>query len=107
MTASVPSASGCGTVVFPTEFSSGSIPIFLQIIFRVPTMRTLGISAIALAVGLAALSIIFIGLAHDNGWSGGSTCSMAESLCRRPSLMAIPVFATMTWGLMLMVLTER
>ena len=64
-------------------------------------MRTLGISAIALAVGLAALSVIFIGLAYDNGWSGGSTCSMAESLCRRPSLMAIPVFATMAWGLML------
>jgi hypothetical protein len=63
--------------------------------------------AIALAVGLAALSIIFIGLAHDNGWSGGSTCSMAESLCRRPSLMAIPVFATMAWGLMLTMLTDR
>ena len=70
-------------------------------------MRTLGISAIALAVGLAALSIIFIGLAHDNGWSGGSTCSMAESLCRRPSLIAIPVFASMAWGLMLTMLTDR
>jgi len=70
-------------------------------------MRTLGISAIALAVGLAALSVIFIGLAYDNGWSGGSTCSMAESLCRRPSLMAIPVFATMAWGLMLTMLTHR
>ena len=54
-------------------------------------MRTLGISALVLAVGLGALSIIFIGLAYDNGWSGGSTCSVAESLCRRPSLMAIPV----------------
>ena len=70
-------------------------------------MRTLGISAIALAVRLAALSVIFIGLAYDNGWSGGSTCSMAESLCLRPSLMAIPVFATMAWGLMLTMLTDR
>ena len=77
------------------------------VILRVSIMRTLGISAIVLAVGLASLSIVFIGLAHDNGWSGGSTCSMAESLCRRPSLMAIPVFATMAWGLMLMMLTDR
>ena len=70
-------------------------------------MRTLGISAIVRAVGLAALSIIFIGLDYDNGWSGGSACSMAESLCRRPSLLAIPVFTTMAWGLMLMLLTDR
>jgi hypothetical protein len=65
-------------------------------------MRTLGISAIVTAAALAALSIIFIGLAQDNGWSGGPACSIAESLCRRPSLMAIPVLATMAWGLMLM-----
>jgi len=77
------------------------------VIFRVSIMRTLGISAIVVAVGLATLSIVFIGLAHGNGWSGGSTCSMAESLCRRPSLMAIPVFASMAWGLMLMMLTDR
>ena len=64
-------------------------------------MRTLGISAIVIAVGLATLSIIFIGLAHDNGWSGGPACSMAESLCRRPSLMAIPFLATVAWGLVL------
>lgn len=68
-------------------------------------MRTLGISAIVMAVALATLSIIFIGLAYDTGWSGGAACSMAESLCRRPSLMAIPVLATMAWGLLLM--TER
>jgi hypothetical protein len=67
-------------------------------------MRTLGISAIVMAAALATISIIFIGLAHDNGWSGPA-CSMAESLCRRPSLMAIPVLATMAWGLMLM--TEK
>ena len=70
-------------------------------------MRTLGISALVLAVGLGALSIVFVGLAYDNGWSGGSTCTVAESLCRRPSLMAIPVLATMAWGLMLMMLNER
>lgn len=70
-------------------------------------MRTLGISALVLAVGLGALSIIFVGLAHDNGWAGGSTCTMAESLCRRPSLMAIPVIATLVWGLMLMMLTDK
>jgi len=64
-------------------------------------MRTLGISAIVMAVALATVSIIFIGLAYDNGWSGGAACSMAESLCHRPSLMAIPVLATMAWGLML------
>ena len=68
-------------------------------------MRTLGISAIVMAVALATLSVIFIRLAHDNGWSGGPACSIAESLCRRPSLMAIPVLATMAWGLMLM--TEK
>ena len=56
-------------------------------------MRTLGISAIAMAVALATVSLIFLGLAHDNGWSDGSVCSMAESLCRRPSQMAIPVLA--------------
>ena len=95
--------SGYGTVLFPTEFSSGSIPIFYcKSFFRVPTMRTLGISAIVIAVGLATLSIIFIGLAHGNGWSGGPACSMAESLCRQPSLIAIPVLATVAWGLMLM-----
>jgi hypothetical protein len=65
-------------------------------------MRTLGFSAILMAVALATLSIIFIGLAHDNGWSGGPACSMAESLCQRPSLMAIPVLASIAWGLMLM-----
>jgi len=68
-------------------------------------MRTLGVSAILMAAVLATLSIIFVGLAHDNGWSGGPACSMAESLCRRPSLMAIPILATMAWGLMLM--TDR
>jgi hypothetical protein len=67
-------------------------------------MRTLGISAIVMAVALATISIIFVGLASDNEWSGGA-CSMAESLCRQPSLMAIPVLATMAWGLMLM--TEK
>jgi hypothetical protein len=70
-------------------------------------MRTLGISAIAVAAGLATLSIIFIGLAHDNDWSGGPACSMAESLCRRPSLMAIPILATMAWGLMLITDKDR
>jgi hypothetical protein len=65
-------------------------------------MRTLGISAIVIAAALATLSIIFVGLAHDNGWSGGPACSMAASLCRQPSLLAIPVLATMAWGLMLM-----
>ena len=64
-------------------------------------MRTLGISAIVMAATLATISIIFIGLAHDNGWSGGAACSMAESLCQRPSLMAIPVLASVAWGLML------
>ena len=61
-------------------------------------MRSLGIFAIVIAVALATLSIIFIGLAHDAGWSGGPACSMAESLCRRPSLMAIPVLATEAWA---------
>ena len=46
-----------------------------------------------------------IGMAHSNGWSGGSACSMAESLCRRPSLLAVPVLAAASWGLML--LTDR
>jgi hypothetical protein len=68
-------------------------------------MRTLGISAIVMAVALATISIIFIGLAQDNGWSGGPACSMAASLCRQPSLMAIPILATVAWGLMLM--TEK
>jgi hypothetical protein len=39
-------------------------------------MRTLGISAIVMAVALATLSIIFIALAHGNGWSGGPVCSI-------------------------------
>jgi len=65
-------------------------------------MRTLGISAIVMAVALATVAIIFVGLAHDNGWSDGSVCSVAESLCRRPSLMIIPILASMAWGLMLM-----
>ena len=64
-------------------------------------MRTLGFSAILMAVALATLSIIFIGLAYDNGWSGGPACSMAESLCQRPSLMAIPILASIAWGLLL------
>lgn len=65
-------------------------------------MRMLGISAVVMAGALATLSIIFVGLAYDNGWSGGPACSVAESLCRQPSLMAIPILATMVWGLMLM-----
>ncbi len=68
-------------------------------------MRMLGVSAIVIAVGLALLSVIFIELAQGDGWSGGTACSMAESLCRRPSLMAIPILATVAWGLML--LTDR
>ncbi|MDE5458972.1 hypothetical protein GWE18_40980 [Bradyrhizobium sp. CSA112] len=99
-------ASGHGTALFPSEFSFGSISLFFVNNFRVSKMRTLGISAIVMAVGLAALSIIFIQMAHGDGWSSaGSACSMAESLCRRPSLMAIPVLATMAWGLLL--LTDR
>ena len=65
-------------------------------------MRTLGLSAIFMAAGLAAISIIFIGMAHSDGWSGGSACSMAEGLCRRPSLLAVPVLAAASWGLMLL-----
>jgi hypothetical protein len=55
-----------------------------------------------MAATLATISIIFIGLAHDSGWSGGPACSMAENLCHRPSLVAIPILASMAWGLMLM-----
>jgi len=51
-------------------------------------MRTLGISAFVLAGVIATLSIIFVGLAYGDGWSGGHACSMAESLCRSPSLLA-------------------
>jgi len=65
-------------------------------------MRSLGISAIVMAACLATLSIIFIGLAYSDGWSGGSACSVAESLCRRPSLLAIPVGVAMAWGLMVL-----
>lgn len=61
-------------------------------------MRSLGISAIVRAACLAALSIIFIGLAYSDEWSGGSACSVAESLCRRPSLLVIPVTVAMAWG---------
>jgi hypothetical protein len=68
-------------------------------------MRTLGISAILMAAGLAAVSAIFIGMAYSDGWAGGSACTMAEGLCRRPSLMAVPVLAAASWGLML--LTDR
>jgi hypothetical protein len=65
-------------------------------------MRSLGISAIVMASCLATLSIIFIGLAYSDGWTGGSACSVAESLCRRPSLLAIPVTVAMAWGLMVL-----
>jgi Zn-dependent protease len=105
MFAAMLAASGHGTALFPSEFSFGSISLFFVNNFSSVEMRTLGISAIVIAVGLAALSIIFIQMAHGDGWSGGSACSMAESLCRRPSLMAIPVLATMAWGLLL--LTDR
>lgn len=64
-------------------------------------MRILGISAIVMAACLATLSTIFIGLAYSDGWSGGA-CEVAESLCRRPSLLAIPVGLAMAWGLMLL-----
>jgi exosortase/archaeosortase len=66
-------------------------------------MRTLGISAFVLAGVIATLSIIFVGLAYGDGWSGGHACSMAESLCRSPSLLAIPALVAMAWGLMLVV----
>ena len=65
-------------------------------------MRSLGISTIVMAACLATLSIIFIGFAYSDGWSGGSACSLAESLCRRPSLLAIPVTVAMAWGLMVL-----
>lgn len=65
-------------------------------------MRTLGIAAIAMAAFLATLSIIFIGLAYSDGWSGGSACTVAESLCRRPALLAIPISVAMAWGLMVL-----
>jgi hypothetical protein len=66
-------------------------------------MRNLGISAIVVAVCLATLSIVFIGLASSHGWSSsGSACSMAESLCRRPSLLAIPIVVAMSWGLLVL-----
>jgi hypothetical protein len=65
-------------------------------------MRGLGISAIVMAATLALLSIIFVGLAYNDGWSGGSVCSVAESLRRRPSLLAIPVGVAMAWGLMVL-----
>ena len=90
----------------PSDSGQNSAQVPLQCI-KVPhilsaTMRTLGISAIVMAATLATISIIFIGLAHHNRWSGGPACSMAESLCRRPSLIAIPILASIAWGLMLM-----
>jgi hypothetical protein len=65
-------------------------------------VRSLGISAIVMAACLATLSIIFLGFAHSDGWSGGPACSVAESLCQRPSLLAIPVTLAMAWGLMVL-----
>ena len=65
-------------------------------------MRSLGIFAIIMATCLATLSTIFTRLAYSDGWSGGSACAVAESLCRRPSLLAIPVVVAMVWGLMLL-----
>jgi hypothetical protein len=59
-------------------------------------MRNLGISAIIVAACLATLSIVFIGLASSRDWSSsGAACSVAEGLCRRPSLLAIPVMVAM------------
>jgi hypothetical protein len=65
-------------------------------------MRTLGISAFVLAVVIATLSVIFVGLAYSDGWSGGHACSMAESLCRSPSLGHTNL-AAIAWGPMLLV----
>ena len=65
-------------------------------------MRSLGISAMVMAAGLATLSIVFIGLAYSDGWTGSSACSVAESLFERPSLLAIPIAVTMAWGLMVL-----
>ena len=69
-------------------------------------MRTLGISAILLAVGLGALSIIFTGLAYGMGGRAARPARWLKAFAAGLRSWPIPVFATMAWGLMLM-LTDR
>jgi hypothetical protein len=64
-------------------------------------MRTLGIVAIAVALALALASLSFIGLAYTEGWSGPA-CNLAGGLCERPSLLLIPIVATLAWGFMVL-----
>jgi hypothetical protein len=66
-------------------------------------MRTLHFRVCPSGCHRPTLSVIFIGLAHSDGWSSRPACSMAESLCRRPSLLATPVLVAIAWGLMLLV----
>jgi hypothetical protein len=56
---------------FPTEFSSGSIPIFSSDHFSSANNAYPRHFRHVMAVALAALSIIFIGLAYGDGRSGG------------------------------------
>jgi hypothetical protein len=63
-------------------------------------MRSLGMSAVALALSLALASVAFVGLARSTAWSE-ATCTVAAGLCERPSLLIIPVLATLLWGLLL------
>ena len=69
---------------------------------EVSSMRTLGFwalcagSAMALASGLFVLAIRH----SDSAWVT-QACPLGGELCQRPSLLLIPILATLAWGLML------
>jgi hypothetical protein len=66
------------------------------------SMRTLGFwalcagSAMALASGLFVLAIRHA----DSAWVT-QACPLGGELCQRPSLLLIPILATLAWGMML------
>jgi hypothetical protein len=62
-------------------------------------MKALGNCALAVGFTMAAASGTFFGLSQSS-WSA-TACEIGGSFCDRPSLLLVPILATLAWGFML------
>jgi hypothetical protein len=65
-------------------------------------MRILGIWALCAGSVMALASLLFVAVIHhSDGTLAKQVCTVGSGLCQRPSLLLIPILATLAWGLIL------
>ena len=64
-------------------------------------MRNLGVWALCAGLAMALASAVLVAaIRHSHVWVT-QVCTIGGDFCQRPSLLLIPILATLAWGLML------